>query len=179
MASTVSMTRRQWLSALGSGSLAAAWLLTEGQAPAAYRERKIEVNRVPPKIKKAANQAVPGATWTGAMKYIEDGEVTYELEGTDRKERNVWVQVEAEDNTKDTDGQVYDVKTEIPLTEVPAVVRKALKAKMPKFQPPETTYEVREEGKVVRYEFEGKQAKKDITVQVSADGKSVEIEAEE
>jgi hypothetical protein len=56
-------------------------------------------------------------------------------------------------------------------------VTTALKKKLPRFQVA-TAYEARQEGKVIRYDFEGKRPrdKKEITVSVSANGKEIEID---
>ena len=110
------------------------------------------------------------AKWTGASKSEEDGEVTYELEGEDAAKRYVWVELTA-------DGKVNEVGFEIQFGEAPSVVTSALKKKFPQFQVA-STYEARQEGKVVRYDFEGKRPrdKEEITVSVSADGKEVEID---
>ena len=58
-------------------------------------------------------------------------------------------------------------------------VQAALRKKMPRFKV-STAFEVREDGKVVGYNFEGKRPrdKEEILVFVSADGKEVEIDDE-
>jgi len=157
------------------GSLAA-WALTKVQSHAAEREEEIDVSKVPAKIGKAANLAIPNARWTGAYKYLGDEGLTYELEGTNGKGQNIWVYVDA-DETMDADGEVSEVLTEISFMEAPKVVIEALTAKVPQFQV-ETTCAVREQGRLVRFDFEGSRPgdKEVIGVYVSADGKSVETD---
>lgn len=156
---------------LGAGCvLVALWLLTSPQSCPAD-EKPIDLAKLPAKVKKAANDAVPGAKWKEAFTDEDEGKVFYTLEGTDAKGRNVSVEVTAE-------GKVNEVETEIPLKDVPKVVMDALRAKMPKFKISAVS-EVRQEGKVVGYNFDGQRPakdKEDITVSVSADGKTIEID---
>jgi uncharacterized protein YxeA len=161
----VLLNRRRALWSLAAGGVASSMLLGE---PARAADDEIDLAKVPDKVKKAADKAVPGAKWTSASKSVEDGEVTYELEGTDAKQRYVSVEVSAE-------GKVSEVQTEIHFKEVPEVVRSALKSRMAKANLPKleasTTYEVRQDGKVVRYDFEMV-----IGVYISANGKEVEFD---
>lgn len=152
--------------------LVAIGLLTVGPAVArpAADEKPIELSKVPAKVMMAANKAVPKAKWMEATTSEEDGKVYYNLDGTDAKGRAVTVEVTAE-------GKVTEVVTEITEKEVPMVVMKALRAKLPKFAIA-AVFEVRQEGKVVGYDFEGKRPKdkEEITVSITADGKKVEID---
>ena len=161
--------RRQVLSILAAGGLATASRLRAAIA-VAEADDKVDLAKVPAKAKEAASKAMPRAKWTGATKSVEDGVVTYELEGEDTSKRYVWVDVTA-------DAKVTEVGTEILAAKVPQVVTAALKKKFPRFQV-STSYEARHEGKVIRYDFEGKRPrdKEEITVSVSPDGKEVEIE---
>jgi hypothetical protein len=141
-----------------------------GATAAETADDKIALAKVPVKIKEAASKALPRAKWTGATKSVEDGEVTYELEGEDAAKVYVWVELTA-------DGKVNEVGSEIVIGKVPQVVTAALKKKFPRFQVA-SSYEARKEGKVIRYDFEGKRPrdKKEITVSVSVDGKEIEID---
>jgi uncharacterized protein YxeA len=132
-------------------------------------ETDVPLDKLPKEVMKAANDAVPKAKWTGAVRSEEDKTVTYELEGTDAKGRYVWVEL--------TDkGVVNEVQTEVKYADSPKEVREALEKKFPRFKV-ETTYMVEEKGKVTRYDFEGKRPrdKEEITITVSADGKTVEV----
>jgi hypothetical protein len=164
------MNRRRALNLLGTSGVVAVLLKQPTAVRAAADE--IDLAKVPAKVRRAADKAVPGASWSSAYKDEEDGEVIYELEGKDRQKRSVTVEVSAQ-------GEVNEVETEIPFKEVRENVQAALRKKMPRFKV-STAFEVREDGKVVGYNFEGKRPrdKEEIVVFVSADGKEVEIDDE-
>jgi hypothetical protein len=117
----------------------------------------------------AARKAVPGAKWSIASKEEEDDGVVYALDGEDAAGNHVWVEVTAA-------GKVNELGSEIESAKVPSVVAAALSKRFPRFQASETC-EVRQDGKVIRYDFEGKRPrdKEKITVSVSPEGKTVEI----
>lgn len=100
-----------------------------------------------------------------------DGKVErYDLEGADAKGRAVYVSVSP-------GGELDEVFTEVKPADVPKAAAAALAAKFPRFTAA-TVYEVRAGGKVERYDFEGKRPrdKEEITVSVTPDGKSVEVD---
>jgi hypothetical protein len=131
------------------------------------------LSKVPAKIKKAADKAVPGAEWSTATKSTEDGETTYELEGGDEDDRYVYVSVSE-------DGTVGEVQTEITQKDLPAAVKKALNKAAPKSKfKVSTVYEVKEDGEVSRYDIEGKLGKKETSFSFKPDGKKVEDEDSE
>jgi hypothetical protein len=154
---------------LVAGGLAAVLPLRWDTAEGATDD-KIELAKVPARVKEAAGKAMPHARWKVASKSLQEGKVTYELEGEDAAKRYVWAEVT-------DDAKVNEVGTEIPAAKAPTVVTTALKKKFPRFRVT-ATYEARHEGKVIRYDFEGKRPrdKEEITVSVSPDGKEVEIE---
>jgi len=160
------------LLALVTGGAVGTSAIPQAVAEAWSADDEIDLAKVPAKVRKAADKAVPKAVWTSASMSKEDGEVTYELEGTDASKRFVSVEVSS-------DGEVSEVQTEIPQKEVPAVVAAKLKSRFPRFVT-STVYEVREDGKVIRYDFEGKRPKdkEDIGIYISADGKDVELDAD-
>ena len=132
-------------------------------------EVEIALKNVPPKLIEAATKAAPGIKWTTAFKNEEEGMVIYEIEGLDKKNREVTVTVNA-------DGKVEEIETEIPEAEVPEVVMKAFRAKFPRMTIDAIT-EIKEDHKVVGYDFEGTRANKtQVGVYVTADGSSVHIE---
>ncbi len=165
------LNRRRVLFLMTAAGLSAATLLLT-TFPANAADDKIDIDKVPAKVKEAATKAVPGVKWTGATKSVDDGKVMYELEGDDSADRYVSVELTAE-------AKVNEIDTEIDIAKVPNLVTAALKKKMPRFQVA-TAYEARQQGKVVRYDFEGKRPrdKKEITVSVSANGKEIEIDEE-
>jgi hypothetical protein len=160
------MKRRQFVFALAAFALGG---ILSFPANAADVD-KIDLSKVPAKIKDAASKAVPGAKWTGASKHLDDGKVTYELEGEDSAGGYVSAELTA-------DAKVNEVGFEIAIEKVPAIVTGALQKKMPRFKVA-TAYEARKEGEVIRYDFEGKRPrdKKELTVSVSTNGKEIEID---
>ena len=100
---------------------------------------KIDLAKVPAKVKEAASKALPKAKWTGASKSEEDGKVTYELEGEDAAKHYVWVELTA-------DAKVNEVGSEIAFGAVPQFVTAALKKKFPRFDVA-STYEARMKAK--------------------------------
>jgi hypothetical protein len=159
------------LAVLGSG----AWVLASRQPVRAEDEAddEIPLDKVPEKVRKAADAAVPKATWETAYRSEEDKVVTFELEGKNSQGREITV-------TLTPDGKVEELETEIPLKDVPQAVKDTLKAKWPRFKP-SLAFEMQEEGKVVGYDFEGKRPKdkEEIVIFVSADGKQAEIEKDD
>jgi hypothetical protein len=107
--------------------------------------------------------------WTDANEKVENGVTTKEVSGTDLKDR--------ESNAVVTAGGQSTIHTELELTEVPAVVTDALKAKLPKFQP-DSVSSVTENGRLIAYAFEGdeKDGAEMMEVTVSADGKIVKVD---
>jgi len=132
------------------------------------KDGEIPLDDVPKAARQAADEAVPKATWDAAYEDREDGELIYELAGKDAEDREVAVMVTEE-------GKVELIELEIALKDVPAVVTDALKAKFPRFTA-STVFELKQAGKVVGYDFEGKRPKdkKEIGISVSVDGKEVE-----
>lgn len=158
------------LIARGSVRIAALALVSASATARTGDGGEIALAKVPAVVRKAADEAVAGAKWSSAYVDRDDSGVTYELDGTDARGREVVVELTAA-------GKVVEVETEIPIPEVPAGVQQALKAKMPRFQAT-ASYEVVHAGKVAGYSFEGRRPKdkEEIDVFVSADGKVVEIE---
>jgi hypothetical protein len=144
--------------------------LLRGRGAAGAGLDDVGLDKVPAGVKEAASKAVPGAKWTAATRSVDEGRVTYELEGEDADKRKVWVDLTA-------DGKVNEMSYLIELAKVPRVVTAALKKKMPRFQV-SASYEAFKDGKVFAYYFDGKRPrdKEEISVSVSADGKSVEID---
>ncbi|HEV3120334.1 MAG TPA: hypothetical protein VGY53_00455 [Isosphaeraceae bacterium] len=147
------------------------WL--SGDTTLASDDEKVALDSVPAMARKAAEKAVPGIKFIEAFKYKEDdGSVMYELEGEDRQGRDVSVEVTPQ-------GKVVSISVEVELKDVPRVVSQALRTKLKGFRP-SSAMAVYEEGKLVAYSFEGKDAKgEEIEVMVSADGSKVEIDDDE
>jgi uncharacterized protein YpmB len=171
----MSQRRRGFLQALTFGALAPSVLPVAAYAQEKSDDVEISLKHVPAHLKDAATKAAPGVHWKTAFKNVEDGETTYEIEGLDRKNREVTVTITA-------DGKVEEIETEITEADTPSVVMKALKAKFPGLQIVSVTeiQEAHKEGhKVVGFDFEASHAtddKKTVGIYVSADGKTVHVE---
>lgn len=162
---------RRWraVTVLAIGTLVVGTALP-GSVAAEGPDDEIPLAKVPANVKEAASKALPGAKWTGATKWDEGGKTIYELEGEDATKTYVWVDVTS-------DAKINEVGSQVGFAKVPSVATAALKAKMRRFKAT-AVYEARLDGKVIRYDFEGKRPrdKEDITVSVSPDGKTVEID---
>jgi len=113
-------------------------------------------------------RTLPQVKWTDATEKVEDGKTSYEVSGSDLKDRESTALF-------DPDGKAT-IHSDIELPNVPAVVTDALKAKQPAFRP-ERVRSVTEDGKLVAYLFirsEGTDGE-EMEVTVSADGKTVTV----
>lgn len=140
-----------------------------GTAGAGEKERKISLGDLPPDVKAAADQAVPGAKWHSAEQETGKGGVHYELKGKGAdSDREVEVEVTP-------DGKLLQTEIEVPLKEVPEPVRMALKERWPDFKPKEVKAVTRQNG-ASGYEFEEPRGMgKEFEVFISGDGKTVEV----
>ena len=160
--------RRSALRSLAIGG--AAVLVSPSFAEAA----EVEVSKVPPAVREAADRLFKGAKWSRAHK----GKTSFELDGKDAGGRVVSVEVTA-------DGKVRGAERQVTIKEVPARVMKALTDRFPKFAA-DAVYEVfsgtdiRELAKAeLAFEFEGAVGKKDESVvTISAEGKILAVELE-
>lgn len=131
--------------------------------------KNVPVDQVPPAVRATADKAVPGVQWEKAKTETEQGQEIYELEGRDSTNRKVEVEVTPE-------GALVEAETEVPLEEVPLVVREALKARLPNFKPEEVESVTKGIGSA-GYEFEGRDERnKRIEVFISADGTQATVE---
>jgi hypothetical protein len=166
--------RRGFLRVLTFGALAPAVLPAAAHAQAKADDVEISLKHVPAHLKDVASKAVPGVHWKTAFKNEEQGEITYEIEGVDPKNREVTVTITA-------DAKVEEIETAITVAETPEVVMKALKARFPRLEIVAITeiQEAHKDGhKIVGFDFEGNHPsdKKTMGIYVSADGKTVHVE---
>jgi hypothetical protein len=132
-------------------------------------EKNVPLDQVPPAVRATADKALPGVQWKTAKTKTENSQAVYELKGRDSTNREVEVEVTPE-------GRLVEAETEIPLEEVPVVVREALKARLPNFKP-EKIESVSKGIGSSGYEFEGRdEANNNIEVFISADGTQVTVE---
>jgi hypothetical protein len=141
-----------------------------GTVGAGEKERSVRLGDVPPEVKAAADKAVPGAKWRSAEQETDKGQTIYELKGKGaEKDREVEVEVTP-------DGKLLQTEIEVPLKEVPDVVRNTLKTRWPDFKPKEVKAVTRQDG-TQGYEFEqSKAGGKEFEVFISGDGKTVDLQ---
>lgn len=152
-----------------STALIAATLSLSGLVGAAEKERNISLSDLPPDVKAAADQAVPGAKWKSAEQETDKGSVHYEIKGKGAdNDREVEVEVTP-------DGKLLQTEIEVPLKEVPDLVRMTLKERWPDLKPKEVKAVTRQNG-ASGYEFEEPRGLgKEFEVFISGDGKTVEV----
>lgn len=131
-------------------------------------EVSLAPGKVPAVVRQAADRAMPGVRWTDATRETEGRTVTYELEGTNREDDDVSVLIDAA-------GRVIETCIEVDLSEVPRVVKNALRAAMPGIKVREVM-SVSQAGTITGYDFDSRHNGKDIVVFVSLDGKTVELD---
>jgi hypothetical protein len=158
----------------GLGSVASVGLSAPPSTPSKDKDKAQEVDvpldKVPGPVRKAADKTISKAKWIAASKVTEDGELKYELDGTDSKGKEVTIVIA-------TDGLVLEMEREVSMKEVPKVVTEALKKKLADFKV-SVVHAVTEDGIVVSYSFEGKRPKdkEEVDVTVDADGSSVDVD---
>ncbi|HMB07643.1 MAG TPA: hypothetical protein VKP69_28415 [Isosphaeraceae bacterium] len=145
-----------------------AGLITSAALGQQEKEQRIDLAKVPATVKKAADMAAPGVTWHHASK---EAKTIYELTGKNAHGREVEVEVTPE-------GEVIEIETAIPLSEVPKVALDAFKAKHPHLKATGAE-SVWEGGKIVAYDILTRKDHKSVEYRVSPDGKTVKFGEEE
>lgn len=137
---------------------------------AGEQERRVDLDKLPPGIRAAADKAVPGARWQKAEQESGKAGVHYELKGKAADGvRHVEVELAP-------DGRLLQTEREAPLSGVPEAVRNKLKAGWPDFKPDEVK-SVSREGQAGAYEFEGPRPQgRELEVFISTDGTIVYVE---
>lgn len=140
-------------------------LTAEGQVESF--ETVLSVTDLPSKLVEVL-KTLPQVKWTEATEKVENGKTTYEVSGSDLKDRESVAFFDA-------DGQAT-IHTDQESSEVPAVVSAALKAKLPAFQT-ERVRSVTVNGQLVAYLFVRSEDADgdDMEVRVSIDGKTVTV----
>jgi hypothetical protein len=116
-------------------------------------EQPVELKDLPAAIRPAAEKAVAGAKWSGAIKATEDDGTTYRLKGGDAKGGKVEVTLSAEGTVKavETATSLDDLK------DLPVEIRKAAEQSAPGAKWAELV--VRMEGEEITYRLRGTDAK--------------------
>ncbi|MDR3632821.1 MAG: hypothetical protein P4L84_03240 [Isosphaeraceae bacterium] len=162
---------QQWRGAAILSALMAGLCITARPA-LGLDEDEIPLATVPSAVRLAAAKAVPDAKWAKAFKSTEDDETIYELTGSDSKGREIEVELTPA-------GKVLEIETGLPIADVPQLVRDVLGARAKGIKI-DRARAVTQDGKVVAYSFDGRNAKdQSVEVRVSTDGKAVEIEVDD
>lgn len=149
--------------ALGSLGLAGTVLAQDG-------ERKIDPAKVPAVVRQAVNKAVPGVKWSGAT---QETQTFFHLDGKNAKGHKVEVSMAP-------DGTILELKTTLPMTDVPKPVASAVAAQAPKGFRVAEVLAVAPGGQLAGYLFLGKGADgKPVEIASTADGKMVQVAASE
>lgn len=130
-------------------------------------ETVLSVTDLPARIVEVL-RTLPQVKWTDATERLEDGETSYEVGGSDLKDRESSAYFPS-------DGRPT-IYTDRESSDVPAAVTKALKARLPTFQD-EKVRSITEDGTLVGYLFIGKEGADidEMEVKVSPDGKTVKV----
>jgi hypothetical protein len=129
------------------------------------------LSKLPAVVRQAAEDAAPEVKWVIAFKF-QGTKPWFRLGGNDARKRFIMVKV-------DSDGKLGWFFTELQPEEVPEVVRKALKAKMPTFTPKRHEGASKDAKTFEVYRFEGEMPKgKKEVVLVTPNGMRVMTEAE-
>lgn len=149
-------------------ALAAPAVPVSGADEAAITALPKEVREALDRAARVYAEPLKGVRWTRAFRLSGTDHALYQVQGTNGRGNKIELEVTSA-------GRVIEVEEHgIGLDEVPEVVVKALKTKMPQFEPKliEAIYQV-EKPQPVCYGFEGLDANgKKIEVYLSADGKT-------
>ncbi|MEO1090346.1 MAG: hypothetical protein AAFX81_06930 [Pseudomonadota bacterium] len=98
----------------------------------------------------------------------EDGSFVYEIQGVVADGRRVEIDI-------DPSGNVLEIEVEFKIDDVPGAVLKSLEARMPGFTPEFIEASHSRSMQVVGYEFVGTLGENAIDIEVSADGRRIEV----
>jgi hypothetical protein len=145
-------------------------------APASGDYKAVELREVPAAVRHAAEKAAPACTWTkaaglaksspaSAVRAREKKYSAYRLSGKTREGRETEAVVTAR-------GDVLEIRTEIPMDEVPQTVADAYKGQSKDFKSAEVE-SIATRGQIAWYEFKGKNSLgKAAVILVSANGET-------
>lgn len=128
---------------------------------------EIPLSEVPELVRKAADKTAPQARWKEAAREERDGKTLYALDGEDDRGRGVGVILTGE-------GKLDRLLLELSDTEVPDVVKRALKREAPKFQA-EGYAKVIRDGGSFEYMAVGQEDGEDLMRGIDPDGKKVRV----
>ena len=134
----------------------------------AGEEKPLDFKDVPEKILAMAKEAMPSVTFKTANTEDEDGTLIYEIQGTLEDGRKVEVDLF-------DDGKIQEIEIEFHKDLVPGAVLKAIEKKLPGFQAEYIEASHSASKKVTKYEFVGQFSGETMDIEVSADGRKIEI----
>ncbi|MEE4379272.1 MAG: PepSY domain-containing protein [Candidatus Competibacteraceae bacterium] len=147
------------------------WMLSFAIISTAFagEEKKVDLNQVPQQIIAAIEEKLPDSSLVSANTETEpDGGFVYEVQGILKDGRKF--EFDAHEN-----GEIQEIEIEFAEDMVPKAVMKAIEQKLPGFEPTYIEASHSASLKVVRYEFVGKFGDETIDIDVSADGRRIEI----
>lgn len=151
------------------GLIMAVFALTIGPFAWGGEEKVISLEQVPAEHRKIAQDLFPEATFSGADIETEvDGTMIYEIIG--RMPDGRTVEVDLFEN-----GRIEEFEVEFTEAQVPGAVMKSVERRMTGFRPTYIEASHSRSGKVTRYEFEGTLGGKALDIEVSADGRKIEV----
>ena len=152
---------------IGLGLFALA--LTIGPFAWAGTEKVIPLEQIPAEHRKIAQDLFPDVTFSSAdIETDDDGTRIYEIQGRMPDGRRLEVDLFE-------DGRVEEYEIEFTETQVPGAVMKAASKKLPGFSPTYIEASHTRSGKVTRYEMEGTLGGQVLDIEVSADGRRIEV----
>lgn len=132
-------------------------------------ETVIPLETVPEELQTRARELLPKASFETANTEKEaDGTLVYEIQGTLDDGRKV--EVDLFEN-----GDIEEFEIEFSMDLVPGAVLKAIEKRMPGFAPSYIEASHSASKKVVGYEFVGELKGKKLDIDVSADGRRIEL----
>lgn len=154
---------------INKSSVSALLFVLNSSLSIAGEETVIPLSKVPENLLSEAKKLLPNADFKTANTEKEsDGTLVYEIQGTLKNDRKVEVDVIE-------NGEIQEFEVEYSLDLVPGAVIKSIEKKMPGFTPSFIEASHSASKKVVGYEFVGKLGGKKLDIDVSADGRRIEI----
>lgn len=143
------------------------WLILATSAFAGV-EKPIDLEEVPEELLANAREALPTATFSSANTEEEDGVLVYEIQGKLKDGRRVEVDLFP-------GGKIEEIEVEFTVDLVPGAVLAAVERKLPGFVPVYVEASHSASKKVMRYELVGKIGDQEMDIEVSADGRRIEV----
>ena len=143
--------------------------LTIGSCAWAGEEKAMPLEQIPAEHRKIAQNLFPEARFSSAdIESEDDGTKILEIQGRMPDGRRV--EIDLLEN-----GSIEEYEVEFAESKVPGAVLKAVEKKMPGFQSTYIEASHSRSGQVVKYEMEGTLRGQILDIEVSADGRRIEV----